>query len=126
MIFDTIHFCLVIAKPCRLDIHPVGILGIQERVLSAEKSHAPFTSINCVFSSMLLTVTLLHGVYGCTGGGVVVLGSIRVAANQRRKTVIPSSLLCSLSTVGLKTIYSFIVFISSKNKYRKHKSSMLI
>ena len=28
--------------------------------------------------------------------------------------------------VGLNTIYSFIVIISSTNKYRKHKSSMLI
>ena len=27
---------------------------------------------------------------------------------------------------GLKKIYSFIVIISSINKYRKHKSSMLI
>ena len=28
--------------------------------------------------------------------------------------------------VGLNKVYSFIVFISSRSKYRKHKSSMLI
>jgi len=31
-----------------------------------------------------------------------------------------------LGGVGLNTIYSFIVIISSTNKYRKHKSSVLI
>ena len=103
MIFDTINVCLVIAKPCRLDIHPVGILGIQERVLSAEKSHAPFTSIGCVVHTMLLSETLLNVLF------------LRVAANQRRKTVISSRLLCSLSTVGLNKM----LFIHRIHKFNK-------
>ena len=87
MIFDTINVCLVIAKTCRLDIRPVGILGIQERMLSAEKSHAPFTSIGCVVRSMVLPVTALNVMW--IGG----------AENQRRKTVIPPSLLDCNSTI---------------------------
>ena len=35
-------------------------------------------------------------------------------------------LLIIITVVGLNKIYSFIVIISSANKYRKHKSSMLI
>ena len=40
--------------------------------------------------------------------------------------VIKRNSCANLSVTGLNKIYPFIVIISSTNKYRKHKSSMLI